>query len=238
MKFPLRIPEGADLILVQPYANESNNEWYRSRGITAPFHNGIDVVVQKDGLNTRVLTYGTACLTPTDGWHIAKKTFVSPLHTKGNGMTIESPAIMVNGESYLCQLVFWHLSEVTDNNDISQEETVFGLLGNSGTVFPAPTPECALCGSHLHFMKFLFKLVNGTWVLQAQDNGVGGAIDPLTAYDANDPFVFELDKPFRGEDTGIEKDLAPFSKFLTDVTNRVASVAFSIKKLIAAKNKG
>tara|TARA_R110002126_G_scaffold109583_2_gene246512 strand:- start:168 stop:869 length:702 start_codon:yes stop_codon:yes gene_type:complete len=220
MKFPIRIPEGYQLIMTQPYANTTLNDWYKSRGITAPYHNGIDVVIGKNWRTDTAVTYGTACVTPTDGWTVAKKTFTTTISTSGNGMTIQSPVKTIDGVDTICQLVFWHLSGVEDGT-IEKEGDTVGYIGNSGTVRPAPSANCVHCGSHLHFMKFLFRKVNGQYVNVASENGVKGALDPLSAFDKNDPFVFELNDPFRGEDTGIEKDTPAIKHYLDKVKEKL-----------------
>jgi len=228
--FPIRLPEGCKPYITQGFANTGNNEWYKANGITAPFHNGTDIVLVKDGYGDNQVTYGAECITPSDGWHIVKKTYESPLSTKGNGVTIESEAYTDDdGELYVVQAVFWHLSSVEDNLvGRLPEKTTFGYLGNSGLVRPAPSPYCPFCGSHLHLMAFKFKWDSslGRYVLLNADNGVNGAIDAMT--------VFDIEKLVGGGDADkikvLSKDLLPFPELLQ-------GIADSIARLFNSKNK-
>lgn len=209
---PIRVPDGLSVRMTQPYANTSNNAWYAAHGVTAPFHNGIDLVlVNKDGTENHQATYGAPLITPSDGWQIVKVTFDSAMSTKGNGVTIESPEFFENGKRKKLQVVFWHCSEVIPKQGKLPAFTDVAYCGNSGVVTPPPTPYAVFNGSHLHLMLFEFTFTNGSFVLDNYGNGVNGAIDPLTR--------FSLTTIIHGPDSDQSKDLAPFAYFLKRIAD-------------------
>jgi len=82
LPLPIKVPKGYRVYMTQPYANQSLNSWYKEKGITAPFHNGVDLVLAKDGLVDSQKTYGCPVVTPSEGWKIVKVTYESPLANK------------------------------------------------------------------------------------------------------------------------------------------------------------
>lgn len=78
----------------------------------------------------------------------------------------------------------WHCSEIKTEAKYSEGD-VIGFIGNSGLVRPAPSVSCVHCGAHLHLMLY--------------EDGV--LIDPLSVFDKN--------RWFESEDTGLLKDLPP-----------------------------
>ena len=220
LPLPIKVPTGYQVYMTQPYANESYNEWYRSRGITAPFHNGVDLVLMKDSQVSNEKTYGCPVITPSNGWKIVKTTYESPLSSKGNGLTIESqPMVQENGDVFIYQSVLWHLSKTNEFDGIIPEHSEIGYIGNSGTVRPEPSSYCPYCGSHLHLMLFKFKLVGATYVLQNADNGVGGAIDPMELFDMSQVIVGDVDKYAE-----IEKDLLPLPELIEKIKKGIAKL--------------
>lgn len=200
LTLPIKVPQGFKPKISQPYANTSNNAWYQAQGITAPFHNGVDLILDPENPK---MTYGSALITPSEGWKIVKTTFDTPLSTKGNGLTIESPEFLEEGISKKLQCVYWHCSEIERDkpNQVLPSGTIIGYIGNSGIVFPQPTPARPYCGAHLHLMLFEFHKINNSFVLQNADNGVLGAIDPMTR--------FSIYNFITGTDTDISKDNPP-----------------------------
>lgn len=198
LAFPIIVPRGYKLKITQPYGATGSVEWYKKNGVAIPFHNGVDVTI--DSSDPR-LTYGSACFFPfPKGWTV-KKTFDSPMSTKGNGVTLESDAFVEDGIEKKVQLVYWHLSKLVDATQHKYKD-VIGYVGNSGLVLPAPSPECPYCGSHLHFMLYEFhKTEIGMFMLQNKDNGVGGAVDPMTR--------FSIEKIEYGDDTSVAFDAPP-----------------------------
>jgi len=174
MKSPFRT---AYMVCVtQDYGNTSNNAWYQANGVTAPFHNGIDIVTSFDSQKT----YGTECVCPFEKATVVKVIFDTPTSTKGNGVTIQSEP----KDGVIYQVVFWHTGEVPVKiGQVLKEGDVVCYIGNSGLCNPKPTAERPWDGAHCHLMLFKFQLVNNTWVLQNADNGVGGAINPASLFD-------------------------------------------------------
>lgn len=198
LPLPVFVPYGSKLTITQGYGATGDLAWYKEKGIAFPFHNGVDLIVEPN--NDGMTTYGTACFCPfPKGWTV-KKTFDSPMSTKGNGITLESDSFVEDGVQKKLQLIYWHFSKLVDETSHVHKDIV-GYIGNSGAVKPEPTPLCPFNGSHLHFMLFEYFAVNGRWVLQNSDNGVGGAIDPMTR--------FTLDIVEYAKDTGISFDVEP-----------------------------
>lgn len=206
---PLKRHSGLRVVLTQPYGNTSNNLWYRERGIEIPFHNGLDLVLS----GTPMQTYGSELVACFDG-HIVKRTYESPMSTKGNGITFESDVIKESDGQYIYQAVYWHLSELAVGTNFKRGETL-GYVGNSGVVFPEPKVTCVHCGSHVHFMLFVYKLIEGAWSLQNNANGVGGAIDPLY-------YIDDLQGE-EGEQPKVARKLSPFQYFLDKIAAAIAA---------------
>lgn len=192
LPFPVQVHSGLKLVVTQHYGNPSNVEYYKQNGINMPFHNGVDVVLSGDNLKT----FGTAIVCPSDGWLVRKAYWYDdPISANGNELVIWSPVI--DGEQI--ELRFVHLSEIiAKEGDILPKGYIMGYIGNSGLVSPKPTPEKPCSGTHLHLGMCIYK----DSVLQDAKNGVYGLIDPLTRLDINNPF--------KGEDTGLEKDVPAF----------------------------
>jgi hypothetical protein len=207
MKAPFKSPY--QLRVTQEYGNTSNNTWYLANGITAPFHNGIDIC-----FGTPIQTYGTPCICPFDKAKVVKLTFDTPLSAKGNGITIES--YPVDGVVY--QVVFWHTGEI---NVIIGQELKLGdvvcYIGNSGLVNPQPDINNPYNGSHCHLM--LFKYVwtikqNGSlYELQDENNGVNGARNPRELFDFTQWTV--------SNDTGLEHDIFPILPYVKQQGNNI-----------------
>jgi len=209
LPFPVRVPKDCELQITQKYGNTTLNEWYRANGVTAPSHNGVDLVLAYKGKEDAKITYGAAFVTPSPDWSIAKTTFDTAMSTKGNGVTLESPEFFENGLRRKIQIVGWHLSEVEYKKGILPSFTVVGYLGNSGVVRPQPSPSKPYDGSHLHFMMFEYTYKYGSFVLDNANNGQNGAVDPLAR--------FSISEKITGEDTEPQKDLPPLYYFLAYV---------------------
>ena len=129
-----------------------NSQTYQRRfGI--PAHPGIDIVKE----------YGTHIVAAHDGIVGAVVFDDAPLHTRGNGIYLNS----LDGKF---ATVYWHLSSVLVS--IGQKVKagdVIGLMGNSGYVLPVPTEEKPKSGTHLHFAKLIY----------GKQNRYKGFVDPL-----------------------------------------------------------
>lgn len=215
LPFPIKVPKGLKPVITQPYGDPRNAEWYKANGININVHNGTDLTLSGDNRQG----YGAELITPSEGWQIVKTTFDNPMSTKGNGVTLQSQPFTEDGIEKICQVVYWHCSEIKTERHVRPAYDTVAYVGNSGLVKPAPTPQCPYCGTHLHLMLFDFHKVNGFWVLQNADNGLNGAIDPALRFD--------FTKVIEGEDTGISKDLPPLvwamnTLGLTQVWQKVA----------------
>lgn len=213
LKLPFKVPKGYKLKITQPYGDTSTLAWYQANGINIPFHNGVDIVVVKDGMEEKMVTYGLACLTPDHGWEMVSRTYDTPLSTKGNGCTLLSPEFTENGERKKLALTFWHCSEVKNKKGVyllKGEEVA--CIGNSGLVYPQPSKNCVYCGSHVHLMMYEYKYVNGSFLLQNANNGVKGAIDPMSR--------FSLESQEEG-DTDVSKDLPPIQFYITGIRDLI-----------------
>lgn len=197
LPFPIKVHSGLSLKISQPYGAVGEIEWYKARGIEIPFHNGIDILLT----GTDRQNYGTPLITPSEGWQIIKTSFDSPMSTKGNGVTIQSSSFTEDGIVKILQCVLWHCSEIESKKGILPKYEHVAYMGNSGAVKPEPSTSCPYCGTHLHLMLFEFFFLDGRWRLQNSNNGVNGAIDPMTR--------FSFDVIIKGDDTGISKDTPP-----------------------------
>ena len=126
-----------------------------------------------------IQTYGTPLVCPFPKADLSKTWWENPMSTSGNGIQI---GFEEGNDRYLVR--FWHCSDIVTQG-IYKEKDIIGYIGNSGLVRPAPTPQKPFDGSHLHLMVFKNNVL----------------IDPLE--------IFDKDKWFTSEDTGVEKDLSP-----------------------------
>jgi len=196
LTFPIRCHSGLRPRITQPYGATGNLQWYKDKGIEMPFHNGTDITI-----GDPKQTYGSALIVPGEGWRVVKATYDNPMSTKGNGVTLQSSSFVEDGIEKVLQVVYWHCSEVMPSGKALPAESVVAYVGNSGAVSPEPSPSCPYCGSHLHLMMFELFYLNGKWVLQNADNGVNGAIDPMTRFSLSDLSY--------GTDSDIAKDNPP-----------------------------
>lgn len=222
LTFPIKIHSGLKPIITQHYGVKDNVSWYVANNVNIPFHNGCDLILSGDPMQT----YGSELITPSENWRIVKTTFDSAMSTKGNGVTIESESFIEDGIEKKLQVVYWHCSKIETSPHIRPKNDTVAWIGNSGLVSPAPSPVCIYCGSHLHLMLFEFHKENGWWRLQNQDNGVGGAIDPMTR--------FSISNLVYGEDTNISFDTEPIKWALktlgiTDVWGKIVFILKTFK---------
>lgn len=198
-KLPILVHSGLKPIITQRYANTTMVDFYKSQGITMPFHNGVDIVLS----GTDRQTYGTAVVTPSEGWRVTDK-FVNddPMAPNGNGRVIHSSPFLEDGIMKVIELRFVHLSEAMGvTGEILAAGTIIGYIGNSGAVDPKPVPEKPYSGTHLHLGMCEYWIVDGKETLRNAGNGVYGLIDPLTRID--------IDWYDTAEDTSIDKDAPP-----------------------------
>lgn len=218
--FPLRAVPGTYPVITQAFGDPSRVKWYRENGMDVPFHNGTDAVLS--GFD-RSKTYGAALICPFPKAKTIKTWFDAPMSKKGNGIMIQSEPIE-DSEDHITrffQMLVWHCSDlITQTNDFLEGD-VIAYVGNSGLVTPSPTPECVFCGSHVHIMMFEYRKEGTTWIQYDIDNGVSGAQNPMN--------YLSLSNFIIGEDTGIKKDLSPFSYFLEIIKNKILEMYPTLK---------
>lgn len=209
----------------QAYGATGMVDWYKEKGIDIPFHNGTDFNLSGGPDKT----YGSELAALEDGMEIVKRTYDIPMSTKGNGVTIQTKPFEEDGILKICQFVYWHCSEIENKKNVFNKGETVAWIGNSGAVSPEPSPACIYCGSHLHLMLFEYFFLNGSWILQEADNGVGGAQDPMKRID--------MGQIFFAEDTGIEKDLPPIEWVLEKIREKVAALALAIGEHLSKKGR-
>ena len=192
---PLSIPEGYKVAVTQPFGDKSNVDWYHKNGLNIDSHNGVDLIIVFEGCTRPQQMAATygTKIVSPVPAHLDQKWWTTPLSSQGNGVQVS----WRDGVDKISMRT-WHCSEVYAKPNYEALETL-GLIGNSGLVWPAPNNACVLCGSHLHLMTYK----NGTLV------------DPET--------IFDYTKWHVSEDTGVEKDLAPFFHFLGKIKDMVFS---------------
>lgn len=122
-----------------------------------PGHNALDIVVSDSKLG-----FGTPILAAHDGV-VESMTYDVPHITRGNGLYILSHDNKFSTN-------YWHLSafDVKVGQNVKAGQ-VIALMGNSGFVFPRPSPVCPHCGTHVHFgLK-----------IHGKNNEYKGFVDPI-----------------------------------------------------------
>lgn len=207
--FPIKLHSGLNSIITQEYGNKNMVEWYKANGVDINEHNGTDIILS--GHTSK--TYGSELICPFPKGKVVKTWFDNPMSTKGNGTLIQSEPFEEDGIQKIVQFLLWHCSEiVTSKIDFVEGETI-AYVGNSGLVRPAPRPDCAYCGSHLHLGMFEYHFIDGVWIQRDADNGLSGALNPMERID--------ISKIYYGDDTGFDKDLAPAVWSLESILGKV-----------------
>lgn len=133
-----------------------NAEYYKKE-LGIPGHNALDFIWsdEKRGFGTPVLAM--------HGGVVSQINYDVPHKTKGNGIYIFSS----DGRFYTN---YWHLATFEVRvGQVVEALQVIGTMGNSGNVTPRPSPECPLCGTHLH----------GGLYVPDHANDYGSFVDPL-----------------------------------------------------------
>ncbi len=170
-------------------------------------HNGIDFAAYY-GQPVRAAHDGIAHLTKDDkeGW--------------GYIIITDKPYAYNSGSSFF-KTIYWHLcndkdpqfAPVVKSGTWVAAGTLLGYAGNTGFVFPEPTPANPHAGTHLHFglKPVLLGESLWSWYNVEQNNGFKGSIDPT---------------PF-------------FNKFYAEDAQKLfglyASIISLLQKLVAAK---
>ena len=115
-----------------------SKDFYQSN-FNIPAHNGLDITVpnSKGG-------YGEPILATHNGT-VEKIEYDVPHRSRGNGISILD-------DTGLFSTIYWHLSSFNVNlGDKVVTGQKIALMGNSGQIFPKPTPANPYGGTHLHF---------------------------------------------------------------------------------------
>lgn len=121
---------------------ETYKQFLNDDGEPLAGHNGLDIII----LGTDKLGYGEDVLSVSDG-QVVNIVYDNPEHTRGAGIYVRE---RLDGGSFR-EWVYWHLSSFTAYiGQTVRAGDVIGKVGNSGFVFPKPSPACPYCGSHLH----------------------------------------------------------------------------------------
>lgn len=124
-----------------------------------------------------VETYGTPVICPFPTARLNRDSFKGAMTDSNNFIQIEYT--QADGTKLL--MIAVHLSEIVEQATYKYGD-IIGYVGNAGMVLPKPTLAHAYQGAHLH--------------LAIQRNGT-----------TDDPGkYFDINSPFRGDDTGAEKD--------------------------------
>lgn len=132
-KFPVGIPQEANVILTQGFRSTELAEWYKSRGLNYPVHTAIDIITSLDP----VKTHGTPIICPfANGANIVD----------ASEARLQVSVVKQGAEEILG---FLHLSSVVAKPFYKYGE-VMGYIGNIGYVKPEPSIGRPFDGSHLH----------------------------------------------------------------------------------------
>lgn len=179
-QWPVRIPKNRSILITQGYKSKELADFYRSKGIQMDEHNAIDFVT-----GTAIETYGTPVVAPVDGCTLLRHSFGTPVGTeRTNNNFIQVGWTLPDGTKHEYGML--HVSEIagTDGQTFAKGE-VIAYMGNAGTITPAPTTTSPYNGAHGHFAFYVNQML------------------------ANPLDYFDQQNPFRGDDSGIEKDLPP-----------------------------
>lgn len=188
--FPIKVPQGQQLILTQPFRSRSPVDISEALSIETIDHNGVDVCVGNinDSWDTiSEKTWGKECVWPFPFQGVVYDSRVSSqFGAKDFARCQIDGTDPATGIQY--SIIYLHLSSVTNTKSPVENKTivynqgdVIGRIGNNGFVKPEPTPEKPLKGSHLHEGLGIKKPgeINFTMV------------DPLLYFDINNPFRSE-----------------------------------------------
>lgn len=195
-QFPIRIPQGQNLIVAQPFKSIKPVDISKALSIETTEHNGVDICVGNTGDSWDTIakkTWGAACVWPFPFPGIVWDSRVSSPFGATKYARCQVDGIdPATGIQY--SIIYLHLSSVTntkapeENKEIVYKQgDVIGHIGNNGFVRPPPTPEKPLDGSHLHCGLGVKKPGEINFIMA----------DPLLHLDVSNPFreVFVQPEP-------------------------------------------
>lgn len=186
-KFPIRIPQEWRVIITQGFKSTELAEWYKKQGLDYPEHLAIDLVIGNPEY-TSWTTYGATVVCP---FPTAELITCEPgTGPDGKGGRFQIETTLADGTKLRMGGI--HCSEVVNQSSFKEGDIV-AYIGNGGYVKPAPTPEKAYAGGHLHLSRSEKKVGELNFTPK----------DPLE--------IFNIYEPFRGEDSGFEKDIKPIA---------------------------
>lgn len=186
-QFPIRIPQGQNLIVAQPFKSIKPVDISKALSIETTEHNGVDIVVGNVGDSWDEIskkTWGTACV-----WPFPFPGTVYDSRVSSQFGATDFARCQVDGidpaTGILYSIIYLHLSSVTNTKAPTENKVitykqgdVIGCIGNNGFVRPAPTPEKPLAGSHLH----------GGLGIKKPEELNATMVDPLLYFDVTNPF--------------------------------------------------
>lgn len=175
-QFPARIPLGRTVVVTQGFGD---------------VHKAIDCVFTDTpedftSVESGWQTYGTPIVCPFPTARMITREIDVPEGEKGSIFQVQYDA--PDGMTYI--LGGLHCSEIVDEQLFEFGQTI-AYVGNNGIhqVTPSPTPAYPARGSHIHL---------------SLNVNIGPQPNPNVPVDPLD--YFDTTRPFRGNDTGIEKD--------------------------------
>jgi hypothetical protein len=212
MKYPFPIKSNK-LILTQAWRVSAPVDMSKALSITTSEHLGVDIVC-----GTPEETWGKECTWPFPFPGTVYDAEVdSPMGAKQHAHSQIDGTDPITGIQY--SLIYIHLSSVThtvapgnSNTWIYQKDDVIGKIGNNGVVYPAPTPQNPLGGTHLHL---------GVGIKKPGDMNFT-MVDPLT--------IFEL-IPTVYEETPYEK-LIKIADSMISTNPRMAGIVRAVAGIV------
>ena len=203
-KFPLRLPEGWRVIVTQGFKSTELAEWYTKQGISYQEHLAIDLVVGTPDYQ-QWATYGAAIVCPFPS---AELIALEPGTNPGDQKSGRFQVRYTEPDGTVVIMGGIHCSDVADGKTSFTYGEDIAYIGNGGYVDPAPTKEDAYAGGHLH--------------LSYIRNGV--VRDPTE--------IFNIYDPFRGKDSGFEKDIRPIAWAMGWSKEKIAEIITMFRKAL------
>jgi len=154
-------------------------------------------------------TFGTPFVCPFSKATLHAREITDPMGAKGSRVQIRC----VDWKGRELILGGLHLSEISENAGFVEGD-VIGYIGNSGSVLPVPSLLNPAAGAHLH----MTLLVDGVLT------------DPT--------LFFDIQNPYRGADTGYEKDKPAAEWAVRELLHLIAGITGKpVEELIASLPK-
>ena len=201
---------GWRVILTQGFKSTAMAEWHKLQGRNWPEHLAVDVVIGTPEYS-QWATYGAQIVCPfPEAKMINREVGGDPGSQKGGRFQISYTPPGQTAEIIMGGV---HCSEIIDKETFKEGEVV-AYIGNNGYVNPPPTPAEAYAGGHLHLSYTL---------REPGQNGIPH--DPLE--------IFNIYEPFRGKDSGFEKDITPIAWAMGWSKEKINEILNMVKKAMS-----